>query len=133
MNLNSKTLLQAVAVNALLAVLLGAMGAHALKPLVSDYQLQIFEKGVQYQFYHALGMGVAVLAFRLSHQKLFKRAAWMMQTGIILFSGSLYALALADLVPMPKSIVGPITPIGGLFFAAAWVTFFIAATKLNNE
>ncbi|MBL7927164.1 MAG: DUF423 domain-containing protein [Bacteroidia bacterium] len=126
-------LLQAAAVNALLAVLLGAMGAHALKPIISVYQLQIFEKGVQYHFYHALGMGIATLALIITQHNAFKHAAWLMQIGIVLFSGSLYALAIADLIAVPKAIIGPLTPIGGLFFAAAWIVFFKGSMQLKRK
>ena len=77
-----------------LAVAIGAFGAHGLKPHLSDYQIAIFEKGVQYQFVHV--MAILVVGLLLQHfpeNKWYKRAGWLFLAGIVAFSGSLYLLA----------------------------------------
>ena len=118
-----------------LAVILGAFGAHALKVLIPIDRLQIFETGVRYQFFHAIGL--IVLSLSLSNiqnqadaettSKWMHRAALAMTIGIILFSGSLYILAISNLLPFTISaIIGPITPIGGLFFITGWTCWGIA-------
>jgi uncharacterized membrane protein YgdD (TMEM256/DUF423 family) len=105
------------------AVAIGAFGAHGLKPRLTDYQLSIFEKGVQYQFYHTL----ALLALALWMQVHPERAGqlqwvgWLFIGGIVLFSGSLYLLACRDLLPFSVAWAGPVTPLGGLCFIAAWL------------
>lgn len=109
------------AITGALAVAIGAFGAHGLKPLLSEYQLQIYEKGVQYQFYHTM----ALLAVGLWMQQnpgnpWLKRAGWFFLAGIIGFSGSLYLLACRDLLAVPVGWAGPVTPLGGLCFLVGW-------------
>jgi uncharacterized membrane protein YgdD (TMEM256/DUF423 family) len=99
------------AVLALLAVALGAFGAHALKEWVTPERLQTFETGVRYQMYHAL----ALLIMAALPLKNF-RAAWLLLIGTIIFSGSLYLLVLSDI-----GIFGAITPIGGVVQIIGWV------------
>ena len=97
------------------AVILGAFGAHALKEKLSIQQLQVFETGVKYQFYHAF-----VPALNYSF--------WFFTAGILLFSGSLYLLSTIDINGLSgiKSILGPITPLGGLCFILGWISLIIA-------
>jgi len=102
---------------AALGVVLGAFGAHALKTRISPDQLGIFEVGVRYQMYHALGL-LALASFYREHW-LFSYAGFCLVLGIILFSGSLYVLSLTGI----KSF-GAVTPIGGLLFVLAWIFFF---------
>jgi uncharacterized membrane protein YgdD (TMEM256/DUF423 family) len=98
-----------------LAVAAGAFGAHALKARLSPDLLQVFETGVRYQMYHALGLlAVAVACDRWPHSG-FSVAGWLMLAGIVLFSGSLYALCFTGV-----RTLGAITPLGGLCFLAAW-------------
>jgi uncharacterized membrane protein YgdD (TMEM256/DUF423 family) len=104
-----------------LAVAIGAFGAHGLKPHLSDYQITIFEKGVQYQFYHAFALlAVGLLLSQSPGNKWLQRAGWLFVAGIIGFSGSLYLLACRDLLAFPVGWAGPVTPLGGLCFLAAW-------------
>lgn len=104
-----------------LTVTIGAFGAHGLKPLLSEYQITIFEKGVQYQFYHTLAIMVVGLLLQQSpDNKWFKRAGWLFIAGIAGFSGSLYLLACRDLLAFSVAWAGPVTPLGGLCFIAAW-------------
>lgn len=105
-----------------LAVALGAFGAHAMKSSYDEAALKTFEVGVRYQMYHALalvGCGVLqALGFRT------KAAAMLFVAGVLLFSGSLYGLALADL-----RWLGPVTPLGGVAFLAGWVALAIGSRK----
>jgi uncharacterized membrane protein YgdD (TMEM256/DUF423 family) len=104
-------LLAAGAINALLAVAAGAFAAHGLKSRLEPRALEIFETGARYHMYHALGMLLcAALATTTA-----RTAGWILQAGIAIFSGSLYALALTDV-----KVLGAITPIGGLAFLAGW-------------
>ncbi|MBW7477810.1 DUF423 domain-containing protein [Paenibacillus oenotherae] len=104
------------AIHALLAVALGAFGAHALKERLSDDMLAIFETGVRYHMYHAIGLLLlAFLADRLGAQSKMLWAGRLMHAGIFLFSGSLYVLSLSGI-----KVLGAITPLGGVAFIAAW-------------
>jgi len=110
----------------LLAVLLGAFGAHALKALVSQEKLQIFETGVRYQFMHAFALIALSLygsqnEYKLGEQKIIAWAAHFFLIGIFLFSGSLYLLTLLSTTSYPMvRFLGPITPLGGLCFILGW-------------
>jgi uncharacterized membrane protein YgdD (TMEM256/DUF423 family) len=105
-------------------VAIGAFGAHGLKPHLSAYSVDIFEKGVQYQFYHVLALlGVGLLSVQRPSMWL-TRAKWCFVGGIIAFSGSLYLLAVRDLLPFSVAWAGPITPLGGVAFIAGWVLLF---------
>jgi uncharacterized membrane protein YgdD (TMEM256/DUF423 family) len=115
-----------------LAVVLGAFGAHGLKNIVSEYSVEIYNKAVYYQVIHSLGM--LVTAIVLKGERALKTLRFLFLSGIIGFSGSLYALTFADHLPhVLKQIVGPITPIGGVFFVAAWLYFAIAFRKETNN
>jgi uncharacterized membrane protein YgdD (TMEM256/DUF423 family) len=114
------------------AVMIGAFGAHALKDKLDAYQLQLFEKGVQYQFYHVVALLAVFLAGTRTDNKLLHIAGWLFSFGIILFSGSLYLLATRDLMGTNglSSILGPITPLGGLCFILGWALLLISIAKL---
>lgn len=104
-----------------LAVIIGAFGAHGLKPHLSEYQLNIFEKGVQYQLVHTLALFGVGLLEQLTNKDL-KWSGWLFAAGILFFSGSLYLLACRDLLPFSVAWAGPITPLGGLCFIAGWLS-----------
>ena len=111
--------------NACLSVILGAFGAHALKEKLSADMMSTFQTGVQYHFYHALGLfAVAFAAAHLPSSRLVNWSGWTMLAGIILFSGSLYLLSLSGV-----RWIGAITPIGGAGFIVAWALLAIAAIK----
>ena len=123
---------------AAIAVVLGAFGAHALKAQLPVDRLQIFETGVRYQFMHALALIVLSLsmanAIKQEHAefvtKWMKRAATALTIGIILFSGSLYLLSTNSILPFSiGDWMGPITPIGGLFFISGWTCWVIAISR----
>ncbi|QHT60090.1 DUF423 domain-containing protein [Paenibacillus lycopersici] len=105
------------AIHALLAVALGAFGAHGLKSRLTDEMLNVFETGVRYHMFHAIGLLlIALAADRIGKSNNSIRwAARLMHVGIILFSGSLYVLSLTDV-----KAFGIITPFGGLAFIVAW-------------
>ncbi len=124
----NKKFLQLALIFALLAVVLGAFGAHALKKWLSEYQLGIYETGVRYQFYHALAMGLAYLLTGSLPVRFTRWAAICFGLGILLFSGSLYLLACRDLIGLDNTrLVGPLTPIGGLFFIAGWFALLVGS------
>ena len=109
---------------ALLAVALGAFGAHALRARLEPPDLEIFETAVRYQMYHALALlGVAWLATRLT-DPLTGWAGWLMVAGTVVFSGSLYLLVLTG----PRWL-GAITPIGGVMLIAGWLLVVVALLR----
>ena len=113
---------------ALTAVILGAFGAHALKEKLSIHQLQIFETGVKYQFYHAFAiLLLGMIAERINVSAL-NYSAMFFAAGILLFSGSLYLLSTIDINGLSgiKSVLGPVTPLGGLSFILGWISLIIA-------
>jgi uncharacterized membrane protein YgdD (TMEM256/DUF423 family) len=111
-------------ISALIAVAAGAFGAHALRARLSPDLLAVFETGARYQMYHALGLlGVAWIASR-SPSPFALWAGWLFVAGTVLFSGSLYALALSGI----RSF-GAITPLGGVAFMAGWVCLALAARR----
>lgn len=89
----------------------------------------IFEKGVSYQFYHTLAAFMAYILFEVKQVRYLLTAAVLFLIGILLFSGSLYVLATADLTGFPRALAGPLTPMGGLFFIGGWATLIYAAVK----
>lgn len=112
-----------------LAVILGAFGAHALKNLIDTYAIGIWQKGVEYQFYHTFAL-LYLSTFARYKNKLISFAFIFFVAGIILFSGSLYLMALKDVYTSSiASYIGPITPIGGLCFIVGWICLFLAALK----
>ena len=103
-------------------VTLGAFGAHGLRGRLSPEMLAVFETGVRYQMYHALAIiATGLIAARLSGW-LIVAAGWLFTAGIVLFSGSLYVLALTGV-----TILGAITPLGGVAFLLGWACLAMAA------
>lgn len=98
-----------------LGVALGAFGAHMLKGLLDPPMLAAYDTGTRYQMFHAFGMILCGLAVRISRDPRMALAGWFFLTGIVLFSGSLYGMAILGL-----RWLGPITPIGGLTFILGW-------------
>ena len=110
---------------ALLAVVLGAFGAHALKSVLNEYSTQIWQTASDYHFYHALGL--LLLGIRMDKtaaHALFKMAALGLSLGVIVFCGSLYLLALTEV-----SKLAMLTPVGGLLFILGWLCWLIAEWK----
>jgi uncharacterized membrane protein YgdD (TMEM256/DUF423 family) len=110
---------------ALLAVALGAFGAHGLKKIITPDLLEVYQTGVQYHFYHALGLlALGLIAVHIPESSLLRWAGWLMFAGILIFSGSLYVLAVSGL-----RWLGAITPIGGTAFIAAWLLLMRAVWR----
>jgi uncharacterized membrane protein YgdD (TMEM256/DUF423 family) len=122
---SAKLLLILGSVNAALAVTLGAFGAHALKARLSEQMMNVYQTGIQYHFYHALGLLIlGLIALHMPSSSWLKWSGWLMFSGIILFSGSLYALALSNI-----RWLGAITPLGGTVFILAWICLLLAVVK----
>lgn len=118
---------------AALAVILGAFGAHGLKKIVTPEQLEVFKTGVQYQFYHAIGIIIAALIGQQIEHNLIKRAAWMFFFGIVAFSGSLYLMTLLNALNTEGvKWIGAITPLGGVLFITGWVMLGLGVNKNKN-
>jgi uncharacterized membrane protein YgdD (TMEM256/DUF423 family) len=119
-----KTFLLIGALAGFLGVALGAFGAHGLRGRLSPDMLAVFETGVRYHMYHALAIIlVGLIAARLDGW-LIRAAGWCFSAGIVLFSGSLYSLSISGI-----TILGAITPLGGLAFLLGW-SFLVAAAVL---
>lgn len=110
--------------SAFLAVAAGAFGAHALRARLSPELLAVFETGARYQMYHALGLIAAAWAVVRWPGPLPRWAGWLFVAGTVLFSGSLYALALTGVREL-----GAITPLGGVAFLAGWLCLALAARQ----
>jgi len=107
-----------------LSVALGAFGAHTLRGIVSETALTAFSTGTRYQMIHALAMLFAIHAAEVSESRWFVRAAQLFASGIVLFSGSLYGLVVAD-----WTFLGPVTPIGGVALIAGWMALIVGYLK----
>jgi len=107
-----------------IAIVLGAFGAHALKEHLTLEKLNTFEVGVRYQVYH----GLAFLILGLSADKVqfsLKLPIRLIFTGVILFSGSIYFLAIQEMLGVSLKFLGPITPLGGLLMITGWLLFMV--------
>lgn len=109
-----------------IAVTLGAFGAHGLRNRLSPEMLAVFETGVRYQMYHTLAILIVALAAARLDGWLIRSAGWLFTGGIVVFSGSLYVLALTGV-----TMLGAITPLGGLAFLGGWACLVIAAVALT--
>jgi uncharacterized membrane protein YgdD (TMEM256/DUF423 family) len=116
----------------MLAIILGAFGAHALKKVLSLEQLSTFETGVRYQMYQALFLLFIGIMTDLS-QKTKKIIYNLVLFGVILFSGSIYLLATNTLTPFDFKVIGFVTPIGGLLLILAWGILFWNIIKKKQQ
>ena len=113
------------AVSGFVSVAVGAFGAHALKHIFNEYSLDIYKTGVSYQMWHTLLLALLAL---LPDHKLLRWAGWLLTAGMVLFSGSLYLLAILNI-----RWLGMITPVGGLAFLLAWALLARFAIKYHRE
>ncbi|WP_069658563.1 DUF423 domain-containing protein [Arcticibacter eurypsychrophilus] len=111
----------------IIAVISGAFGAHGLKNLIAPSDLENWKTAVNYQFYHILAL-LFLSAVPLKSRYI-NFSYYTFSLGIILFSGSLYLLATRSITGLPVSVLGPITPLGGLMFILGWVFLLLAAIK----
>lgn len=120
-----RTFLLIGALAGVVGVTLGAFGAHGLRARLTPDMLAVFETGVRYHMYHALAiLGVASVAERLQASRLVLASGWLFLAGIILFSGSLYLLAVTGV-----RVLGAITPFGGVAFLLGWGCLALAALR----
>lgn len=125
----NKRIIIIASVFGMLAVILGAFGAHGLKKLVSIDQLDAWHTAVQYQFYHTFAM-LFLATFSRFRSRAINAASWFFTAGILLFSGSLYLISAKDILNIDSlSLIGPLTPIGGVFFILGWVSLLVATIK----
>ena len=128
--MNSSRALGAAGVLLALATLCGAFGAHALRTQLAPERLQLWDTAVRYHFFHALGLLGVGLALRTLDDGALRLAAVLLLAGVVLFSGSLYALGLGA----PRAL-GLLTPVGGLAWITAWLLFAWAhlAPRMNGK
>ncbi|MCB0596078.1 MAG: DUF423 domain-containing protein [Lewinellaceae bacterium] len=115
-----KTFLRLGSLMALTAVALGAFGSHGLRGVLSSAELNTFEIGVRYQFYHALALLAVGILLYFRKTPMLPRAGWLFIGGVGLFSGSLYFLSVSDIFDLPTSFLGMLTPIGGIMLMLGW-------------
>ena len=123
-----KLFLTAGAFSGILAVLLGAFGAHLLKQMISSDMLEIYKTGVQYQFYHTFALLSVGILIKFNRTKILEWSGYLFIAGIIIFSGFLYLLALTGI-----KMLGMIVPIGGLSFVSGWICLLVHFLKIKNE
>lgn len=113
-----------------IAVVLGALGAHALKARLDADSLKSFETAVRYQAWHAIALlALGAISFNLKFRKAIV-ICWIL--GVFLFSGSIYLLSTAAITGIHWPFLGPITPIGGLVFITGWVLLFLSAIRAKD-
>lgn len=117
------------------AVIFGAFGAHVLKKILTESELQTYKTGVEYHFNHTFALLITAILGRYTNKKWTQVAGWLFVVGIILFSGSLYLLSLSNSFELNslKPILGPLTPIGGLLFIGGWLSLFFAAIQYKER
>jgi uncharacterized membrane protein YgdD (TMEM256/DUF423 family) len=126
-----KKIISTGAILGMIAIILGAFGAHALKKVLSIDELATFETGVKYQMYHALFLVVVGMMTGLS-QKAKKIIYNLVVFGIVFFSGSIYLLSTNSLTSFDFKVIGFITPVGGLLLILAWGVLFMNFIKKKS-
>ena len=126
-----KKTISTAAILGMIAIILGAFGAHALKKVLNIEQLATFETGVRYQMYHALFLLFIGLVPNLTVKA--KNTIYnLVLSGVILFSGSIYLLATNGLTSIDFKFIGPVTPIGGLLLISAWTVLLFQALRKSG-
>lgn len=121
-----------------IAVALGALGAHFLKGkvelgILTPDNLHAFKTGVEYQLFHTLALLLIALLAKHKNREALQKVGYCFMAGIVLFSGSLYILSTASLIGLTSvKWLGPITPIGGLFFIVGWLIIAFSGMKKNK-
>ena len=120
-----------------IAVILGALGAHGLSKhvesgLISEKMFHAYETAVHYQLLHSIAI-IAIVALQYKFAMYFKPLMYLMMSGIVLFSGSIYLLVMGDLLKINTTWAGPITPLGGLLLIAGWFILFLSALKYKEK
>jgi uncharacterized membrane protein YgdD (TMEM256/DUF423 family) len=115
-----------------IGIILGAFAAHGLEDLISENAIDTFETGVKYQIYHALFL-VFLSSQNFTTSKLNKTLFWLILTGVIFFSGSIYGLATNELTSFDFKNIAWITPIGGTLLILSWALVFFNVIKKRNN
>lgn len=127
----NKKLISTGAIFGMIAIILGAFGAHALKKILSIEALSSFETGVKYQMYHALFLILIATVKELSEKA--KNTIYnLVVLGVVFFSGSIYLLTTKSITAIDFKPIGMITPIGGLLLIGAWGVLFYTIAKKNS-
>jgi uncharacterized membrane protein YgdD (TMEM256/DUF423 family) len=121
-----KSVLIIAALSGLLAVIVGAFGAHILKGFISPEMLEIYKTGVQYHFYHTFALLSVGILMNFKYSKALKWSAYLFMVGIALFSGSLYLMAISGV-----KTFGLITPFGGTVWIVAWILLIVHCKGLT--
>ena len=124
----NKRIILTAAIFGLIAVIFGAFGAHGLEGKVSVSSLENWKTAVSYQFYHTFAL-FFLASFSRARTNLIFVSYISFTVGIILFCGSLYLLSTREITEISTGILGPITPIGGLFFIIGWISLFLATIR----
>lgn len=129
--MNKNTIIAWASAFGFIAVILGALGAHALKAQLEPQSLMSFNTGVRYQAWHA----IALLAIAMGSVNLryIKGIVWCWIIATFCFSGSIYLLSTSAISGIHWSFLGPITPLGGLFFIAGWLLIFLSAITAGKQ
>jgi len=128
MNQTTKKFIQYGSIMMALAVVIGAFGAHALKPILDEHMTQVYNTAVEYQFYHALGLFVVAFVAHFTNTKKVNLSGNIMFGSIYIFSGSLYIMTITGI-----KWLGAITPIGGTGFIIAWVLLFLSVKEIHLQ
>ena len=124
-----KFTLQIAAISGALSVIIGAFGAHGLHELlVENDKLNVFETAVNYQFYHSLALLLVGVLMRSDKSKFLSQSALLFAFGILIFSGSLYVLSVTN-----YTVLGAITPVGGVLFILGWLALFRFANSAQQD
>ncbi len=127
-----KSFLKLAALLGALSVVLGAFGAHALKTMISEKSLAVFETGVRYQYYHVIALFITAILYKEFSNKLLQWSGRLFCLGILFFCGSLFVLTFTETSELSGlKWVGAITPIGGAFFIAGWVLLALGVSSKN--
>ncbi len=124
----NKRIILTATIFGLIAVILGAFGAHGLEGKVSSASLENWKTAVSYQFYHTFAL-LFLATFSRARNNLINVSYISFIVGILLFCGSLYLLSTREITGISTGILGPITPIGGLFFIIGWISLFLATIR----
>jgi uncharacterized membrane protein YgdD (TMEM256/DUF423 family) len=125
-----KGFIKSAALLGALSVMLGAFGAHALKQLISEKSVAIFETGVRYQYYHVVALLITGILYKEFTNNYLLWAGRLFCLGMLFFCGSLYLLAFIEIATQPGlKWIGAITPLGGVCFIAGWFLLAIGVNK----
>ena len=131
---STKRLLILTAISGLLAVIIGAFGAHSLVDKIPASSLTSYKTGVSYQFYHSLASLCSIILLLHFQSAQFRWASICFLIGILLFSGSIYLLTTNSITGIGlRGILGPMTPLGGLFFILGWFLILYGVIKVKSE